>query len=70
MFYDKISQYAIDKRGLICYNNKNLPINEDMYIAHKLIQNGYKIKYCAESEVIHSHDFSFKEQYDRWYCFR
>ena len=48
------------------YDNKNLPINEDMYIAHKLIQNGYKIKYCAESEVIHSHDFSFKEQYDRY----
>lgn len=48
------------------YDNKSLPINEDMYIAHKLIQNGYKIKYCAESEVIHSHDFSFKEQYDRY----
>lgn len=48
------------------YDNKNLPINEDMYIAHKLIQNGYKIKYCSESEVIHSHDFSFKEQYDRY----
>ena len=37
-----------------------------MYIAYKLIQNGYKIKYCAESEVIHSHDFTLKQIYDRY----
>ena len=48
------------------YDNKNLPINEDMYIAYKLINNGYKIKYCAKSEVIHGHDFTAKEQYDRY----
>ena len=48
------------------YDSKDLPTNEDMYIAYKLIQNGYKIKYCSKSEVIHSHDFSFKEQYERY----
>lgn len=48
------------------YDNKNLPTNEDMYIAYKIIQNGYKIKYCAKSEVVHSHNFSLKEQYDRY----
>lgn len=48
------------------YDSKNLPINEDMYIAYKIIQNGYKIKYCAKSEVVHSHNFSLKEQYDRY----
>lgn len=48
------------------YDNKNLCINEDMYIAHKLITNGYKIKYCAESEVIHSHEFTLKQYYDRY----
>ena len=37
-----------------------------MYIAYKLIQNDYKIKYCAESEVIHSHDFKLKELYSRY----
>ena len=40
------------------YDNKNLVISEDMYIAYKIIMNGYKIKYCAESEVVHSHDFT------------
>lgn len=48
------------------YDQKNLPTNEDMYIAYKLINNGYKIKYCSKSEVIHSHDFTFKQQYDRY----
>ena len=48
------------------YDNKNLVISEDMYIAYKLIINGYKIKYCADSEVIHSHVFTLKQYYDRY----
>lgn len=48
------------------YDGKKLPSNEDQYIAYKLITNGYRIKYCAESEVIHSHDFSFKTLYKRY----
>ena len=48
------------------YDGKNLPINEDMYIAYKLITNNYKIKYCADSVVYHSHNFSLKELYDRY----
>lgn len=49
------------------YDGKNLPTNEDMYIAHKIITNGYKIKYCADSKVIHSHDFTFRQLYKRYY---
>lgn len=48
------------------YDNKNLPINEDMYIAYKLIMNNYRIKYCADSVIYHSHDFTLKEIYDRY----
>ena len=48
------------------YNNKNLPINEDMYIAYKLIMNNYRIKYCADSVVYHSHNFTLKELYNRY----
>mgnify|MGYP004502903765 CR=1 FL=1 len=49
------------------YDGKKFPTNEDMYIAYKLITNGYKIKYCADSEVIHSHKFTFRQQYERYY---
>ncbi len=48
------------------YDRKNLPTNEDMYIAHKIIMAGYKIKYCASSVVYHSHKFSLKEVYNRY----
>ena len=37
-----------------------------MYFAHKLITNGYKIKYCADSIVYHSHKFTLKQIYDRY----
>lgn len=49
------------------YDNKKLPTNEDMYIAYKLITNGYEIKYCADSIVYHSHKFSLKQLYKRYY---
>ena len=48
------------------YDNKKLPINEDMYIAYKLIMNNYRIKYCSDSVIYHSHDFTLKEIYDRY----
>ena len=48
------------------YDHKNLPINEDMYFAYKLIMNNYKIKYCADSVVYHSHNFTLKEIYKRY----
>ena len=48
------------------YDNKNLPINEDMYIAYKIVQSDKKIKYCSKSVVYHSHNFTLKEIYDRY----
>ena len=49
------------------YDQKKLPINEDMYLAYKIIMAGYKIKYCADSIVYHSHKFSLKQLYCRYY---
>lgn len=48
------------------YDNKNLPISEDMYIAYKIIMKGYKIKYCSNSVVYHSHKFTLKQIYERY----
>lgn len=48
------------------YDGKKLASNEDQYIAYKLIMSGYRIKYCSESEVIHSHDFNFFSLYKRY----
>lgn len=51
------------------YDGKDLPTNEDMYIAYKMIMAGYKIKYCAESVVYHSHKFTLRQLYRRYYKF-
>ena len=49
------------------YDGKVLLTNEDMYIAYKLINNGYKIKYCADAEVIHSHEYTYKTLFKRYF---
>ncbi|MGH4049867.1 MAG: glycosyltransferase [Clostridium sp.] len=49
------------------YSNKDLIISEDMYIAYKLVMNDYRIKYCGDSVVVHSHDFTLTQLYKRYY---
>ena len=40
-------------------------MNEDMTLAAKLLRAGHTIRYVAESEVIHSHDYTLKQQFRR-----
>ena len=44
---------------------KDLLSNEDMMYAAKAIRNGYQIAYAAEACVVHSHNLTFREQYER-----
>ena len=37
--------------------------NEDMVMAAKIIQSGYKVAYAAEAKVIHSHNYSCMQQF-------
>ena len=41
--------------------------SEDMLLAAKLISAGYSIAYCAEASVFHSHDYSLKTIYKRYF---
>ncbi len=68
-FFFSDASSAIDTnifKSLNGYDGKKLPTSEDMYIAYKLIMSGYKIKYCADSIIHHSHTFTFKQYYDRY----
>ena len=42
-----------------------LKTNEDMFFAARAIRNGYRVAYAADAQVLHSHNFSLKEQYSR-----
>ncbi len=39
--------------------------NEDMLFAAKAIKAGYKVYYAAEAKVLHSHEYSFRQQLQR-----
>lgn len=49
------------------YDGKKIPTSEDMYITYKLIMNGYKVKYCSDSVIYHSHNYGVKENYKKYY---
>lgn len=39
--------------------------NEDMFFAAKAVMAGYAVVYAAEAEVIHSHNYSVRQQFHR-----
>ena len=49
------------------YDHKNLLTNEDMYIAYKIINSGYKIKYASDSVVNHSHQYKYSTLFHRYF---
>lgn len=46
---------------------ESIPSNEDMLLAAKLITGGHKIAYVPDAMVIHSHEYSIKELFKRYY---
>ena len=42
-----------------------LKTNEDMFFAAKTLRNGYRVAYAADAQVLHSHNLTLKEQYQR-----
>ena len=44
---------------------KDVIFNEDMILAGKMIQNGYRIAYCADAQVYHAHHYSGIRQLHR-----
>lgn len=39
--------------------------NEDMFFAAHAINEGYRVEYAAEAQVVHSHNYSAKQQFHR-----
>ena len=45
----------------------NAILSEDMYLTAKMILAGYKVAYCADATVKHSHNFSPLEEFKRYF---
>ena len=55
---------VFDKLGGFATNNI---FNEDMLYAYKVIKSGYSIAYVAESSVMHTHYYSLKKIFQRYF---
>ena len=42
-------------------------MNEDTFVAGKMLVSGWKIAYCADAPVFHSHDYGFLEEFKRYF---
>lgn len=42
-------------------------LSEDTYVAAKMLHSGWKIAYCAEAQVFHSHDYTVIEEFRRYF---
>lgn len=43
-----------------------VPTNEDVYLANKIVKSGYSFVYASQSRIWHSHELSLKETYKRY----
>ena len=66
-FSDVCSAYRKDIYEELGGFENPVKTNEDMFFAAKVIENGYKVAYAADAEVVHSHNMTLKEQYKRNY---
>ncbi|HHC74827.1 MAG TPA: glycosyltransferase family 2 protein [Thiothrix sp.] len=46
---------------------KKILVSEDSYVSARLLQANWKIYYCAESKVEHSHDYSSWQLFQRYF---
>ena len=50
---------------LECGGFQEVNTNEDMLMAASLLKNGWLVAYAADAKVLHSHNLSFVQQYER-----
>lgn len=46
---------------------QHIIFGEDMYVAANMLKAGYKIAYAADACVYHSHDYSFLQEFKRYF---
>ena len=45
----------------------NTIVSEDMYVGAKMLMAGWKLGYCADASVIHSHSYHLRELFGRYF---
>lgn len=68
---------AFNSDSFACYRRKaleqvggfprNIIFGEDSYVAAKMLLSGWKVAYVAEAQVYHSHDYTLKQEFARYF---
>lgn len=45
----------------------NTILGEDTYVAAKMLLSGWKVAYCAEAKVYHSHNYNYIKEFSRYF---
>ena len=63
---DAFAIYNLKILKEIDFFQKNQNFAEDMFIAHKIVQSGNIVGYCADARVYHTHDYNIIDEYMRY----
>lgn len=64
---NSFAAYRYDTFKMLGGFPENTILAEDMYMAAKMILAGYKVAYCAEATVRHSHNYTPWEEFRRYF---
>jgi len=65
-FSNSFAAYRVKSLKSVGGFPKDVILGEDMYVCAKMLLAGFKVRYCANACVFHSHNFSYKEEFDRY----
>ena len=65
-FSNSFAAYRIDALKVVGGFPKSVQLGEDMYVCAKFLATGFKVRYCAQACVRHSHNFTYKEEFLRY----
>lgn len=64
---NSFAAYRVDALQKIGGFPANVILSEDMFVAAKMLMEGYKISYAADAKVYHSHNYTASEEFHRYF---
>ncbi len=66
-FSNSFAAYRLQSLKAVGGFPRNVILGEDMYVCAKMLLAGHKVTYCAKACVFHSHNFSYREEFKRYF---
>lgn len=64
---NSFAAYRVDALSEVGGFPSDTIVSEDMYVAAKMLKCGWKVAYCANATVYHSHNYSLLDEFRRYF---